>query len=182
MVRVFISHATHDNEEAKRIYEKLSEAGVRAWLDNVDIDPSVDWLKQVDTAVKESSHGLFLLSPAAVKSPAAMKEYKRLISDNKPLYVALIEDVSRRDLPERLQRESYFDLTEDFDKGVTQLIQVMESGGGAVTPPVDPEQRDITITLQANLRDLDTDKFVDLIGRLVDVGIKDIKVINVSAG
>jgi hypothetical protein len=182
MVRVFISHATHDNEEAQRIYEKLTEAGVRAWLDNVDIDPDADWLKQVDAAVKLSSHGLFLLSPASVKSPAAMKEYKRLMSENKPLYVALVEPVARRDLPERLQRVVYFDLTADFDSGVAQLIQVMQSGGGVVAPPVDPEQRDITITLQANLRDLDTDKFVDLIGRLVDVGIKDIKVINVSAG
>ncbi|MBZ0296278.1 MAG: toll/interleukin-1 receptor domain-containing protein, partial [Anaerolineae bacterium] len=68
MVKVFISHATRDNAVANRIYERLTEAGIRCWLDNVEIQPGADWLIQVEQAVKESSHGLFLLSPAAIKT------------------------------------------------------------------------------------------------------------------
>jgi hypothetical protein len=165
---------------AEKIYEKLIESGIRAWLDNVDINPESDWLKQVDTAVKESSHGLFLLSPAALHSPAAIKEFRRLLASGKPLYVALIADVDEDDLPYSLEEIPYFDLTENFDEGLRKLVDTMQSGGGAPST-FQAEPRDITITLQANLRDLDTDKLVDLIARLADMGIRDIKVVNVSA-
>lgn len=178
MARVFISHATHDDSTAAKIYEKLIGSGIRAWLDNVDIDPQTDWLKQVDTAVKESSHGLFLLSPAALRSPSAMKEFRRLLHAGKPLYVALITEVDDNDLPHALEEIPYFDLTQDFDTGLQQLVEAMQSGGGAPTT-FEAEPRDIQITLQANLRDLDTDKLVELIARLADMGIRDIKVVNV---
>ena len=187
MASVFISHATQDNAIANEIYEMLSAAGVRSWLDNVDVNPETDWLIQVEKAVKESSHGLFLLSPAAVKSPSAMDEYHKLLMDDKPLYVALIEPLTGNELPYYLRDVSYCDLTEDFETGVKCLIRLLQSGdtlesNAAQTTTREEESRDITITLQANLRDLDTDKFVSLISRLVDVGIKDIKVINVTAG
>jgi hypothetical protein len=180
MARVFISHATHDNPVANRIYDALTASGIRAWLDNVDIDPQTDWLKQVDSAVKESSHGLFLLSPSSLRSPAAVKEFRRLMAQGKPLYVALIADVDEDDLPHGLDDLPYFDLTDDFDAALTRLVQAMQSGGGAPTP-VESQPRDVTITLQANLRDLDTDKLVELITRLAALGIRDIKVVNVTA-
>jgi hypothetical protein len=180
MARVFISHATQDDSVAEKIYESLLESGIRAWLDNVDIDPQTDWLKQVDTAVKESSHGLFLLSPASLRSPAAIKEFRRLMSEGKPLYVALIADVDEDDLPSALGDIPYFNLTDDFDRGLQRLIDAMQSGGGAPST-FQNEPRDITITLQANLRDLDTDKLVELIARLADMGIRDIKVVNIQS-
>ena len=179
MARVFISHAAHDDPIAAKIYEKLIESGIRAWLDNVDIDPESDWLKQVDAAVKESSHGLFLLSPASVRSPSAIKEFRRLLRAGKPLYVALVAPVDEDDLPHNLDDIPYFDLTKDFEAGLQQLIDALESGGGAPST-FEAEPRDITITLQANLRDLDTDKLVELIARLADMGIRDIKVVNVQ--
>lgn len=186
MVSVFISHATQNDGVANQIYEVLTAAGIRCWLDNVDVNPETDWLIQVESAVKESSHGLFLLSPAAVRSPAAMDEYHKLLLADKPLYVALVEPLTERELPYYLRDVSYCDLTEDFDMGMNCLIRILKNGdtveSEAHSATREEESRDITITLKANLRDLDTDKFVTLITRLVDVGIKDIKVINVTAG
>lgn len=186
MVKVFISHATQDDAAAKRIYEALTAAGIRCWLDNVDIKPETDWLLQVEQAVKESSHGLFVLSPAAVRSPAAMWEYHDMLLQDKPLYVVLVEPLEGiDDLPYYLRDVAYCDLTTDFDEGIACLIAVLAGGGGEIGEAQrlhEAESRDITITLQANLQDLDTDKFVDLVARLVDVGIKDIKVVNVTPG
>ena len=84
MMKLFISHATRDNPVAERICGYLSEAGIRCWLDNFEVDPDADWLKEVAQAVREASHGLFLLSPAAVKSPSSMKEYRNMLALDKP--------------------------------------------------------------------------------------------------
>jgi len=182
-MKLFISHATRDNPVAERICGYLSAAGIRCWLDNFEVDPEADWLKEVAAAVRESSHGLFLLSPAAVRSPSSMKEYRSMLALDKPMYVALVEPVDSDDLPVDLKTAHTFDLVRDFEGGLERLKQAMLENEGAVRlPEPDDDARDITITLQANLTDLDTDKFVDLVARLVDAGITDIKVGNVTPG
>ena len=181
-MRVFVSYATRDNPAAERICEYLSAQGIRCWLDNFEVAPDADWLKEVAAAVRESSHGLFLLSPAAINSPSAMKEYRDMLTLQKPTYVALIEPVQPDDLPYELRMAHTYDLVQDFEAGLEKLKQAMQADEGTVSTASSAEGRDITITLQANLTDLDTEKFIALIGRLVDVGIKDIKVVNVSKG
>ncbi len=182
-MRVFISYATRDVATAERICQNFSAAGIRCWLDNFELAPEADWLKEVATAVRESSHGLFLLSSAAIKSPSAMKEYREMLALDKPTYVALIEPVDPDDLPYDLRTVSAFNLIDNFESGLRHLQQAITENEGTITvSPRAAGEHDITITLQANLTDLDTDKFVDLIARLVDVGIKDIKVVNVTPG
>ena len=181
--RVFVSHATPDNSVAEQVCSYLHKHNIRCWLDNVDIDPEADWLKQVATAVRESSHGLFLLSKTSVRSPAAMREYRDLLRLDKPVYVAMIEPVGLGDLPFDLKTAHTYDLVDNLEGGLESLVNDMQTNAGMVTlAEPDEDRRDITITLQANLTNLDTDKFVDLIGRLVDVGITDIKVIDVTSG
>ena len=182
-MRVFVSYATRDHPTAERICQEFSAAGIRCWLDNFEVMPDADWLKMAATAIRESSHGLFLLSPAAIKSPSAMKEYRDMLALDKPTYVAVIDQVDPEDLPVDLRTARTYDLVEDFEAGLQHLRQAIQENEGTVTPTSQTAGRhDITITLQANLTDLDTDKFVDLIARLVDAGIQDIKVVNVSSG
>jgi hypothetical protein len=182
-MRVFVSYATRDHPAAERICYSLSADNIRCWLDNFEITPESDWLKEAAKAIRESSHGLFLLSPAAVKSPSAMKEYRDMLALGKPVYVALIEAVDPDDLPAELRTVRAYNLAEHFDSELNRLKQALNDNAGAFTlGPQPAKTHDITITLQANLTDLDTDKFIDLIARLVDVGIQDIKVVNVSAG
>lgn len=181
-MKVFVSYATRDSEKAERICQQMGEAGIRCWLDNFEVEPEANWLKEVAAAVRESSHGLFLLSPSAVRSPSSMKEYRDLMALDKPVYVALVEPVDPDDLPVDLQMAHTYDLVEDFESGLEALKEAIMANAGMVRMRQTEDERDITITLQANLTDLDTDKFIDLIARLVDVGIKDIKVVNVSAG
>lgn len=183
MLRVFISYAAHDHKIAERVYQSLESAGIRAWLDDVDIAPSAEWLREVENAVKQSSHGLLLLSEAALRSPSAMGEFHQMVVDNKPIYVAVVGALSEDLLPYHLMTLPRHDLTQDFETSMAALIDTMRANHiSGSRPGVSPDDRDVTITLQANLRDLDTDQFVDLVRRLADVGIKDIKVINVSAG
>src|SRR5690606_7424839 len=120
-MRLFISHATPDNEVAERICQQFSAEGIRCWLDNFEITPESDWLKEAAAAVRESSHGLFLLSPAAVKLPSSMREYHAMRTLSKPVYVALIEPVEPHDLPVEFQTVRTFDLVTDFEAGLAQL-------------------------------------------------------------
>ena len=181
-MRVFVSYATRDHPTAERVCQALSASDIRCWLDNFEVTPEADWLKEAAAAIRDSSHGLFLLSPAAVKSPSAMKEYRDMLAQGKPVYVALIEPVDSDDLPAELRTARFYNLAEHFDSELDRLTQALNDNAGALmVGPRAAETHDITITLQANLTDLDTDKFIDLIARLVDVGIQDIKVVNVTA-
>lgn len=181
-MRVFVSYATRDHPAAERICQNLSAGGIRCWLDNFEVAPESDWLKEAAAAIRESSHGLFLLSPASIKSPSAMKEYRDMLALGKPVYVAQIEPVDPDDLPAELRAARIFDLAKHFDAEIRRLKQALDDNADALTVGPQTAAHDITITLQANLTDLDTDKFVDLIARLVDVGIQDIKVVNVTPG
>lgn len=182
-MRVFVSYATRDHPAAERICQTLSAANIRCWLDNFEVTPEADWLKEAATAIRESSHGLFLLSPSSIKSPSAMKEYRAMLALEKPTYVAQIEPVDPDDLPAELRTARVYNLAEHFEQEIDRLRQALQDNAGATTVGLQTaDTRDITITLQANLTDLDTDKFVDLIARLVDAGIHDIKVVNVTAG
>jgi hypothetical protein len=182
MLRVFISYAALDHKIAEKVYQALEQAGIRAWLDNIEITPAADWLREVEQEVKASSHGLLLLSEAALRSPSAMGEFHQMVIDQKPVYVAVVGDLRDETLPYHLLNLPLHDLTEDFETNMAALIETMKANHiSGSRPGASADDRDVTITLQANLRDLDTDQFVELVRRLADVGIKDIKVINVTA-
>ncbi|MBI5668117.1 MAG: toll/interleukin-1 receptor domain-containing protein [Chloroflexi bacterium] len=183
MTTVFISYAPQDRERAQQVYEALTSAGINAWMFDRFIKPGDDWTDKVKQALDEATYGVFLLSPTSLRSPSAKREYLHFLSQNKPLYVTIIQPVDDDDVPYPLRDLPAIDLTEDFEGGMGRLIEAIRNNlpdFAASDRRVARQKtlpRPVTVTLEVE-EDTDTQKVVDLISRLSEIGIKDIKVVN----
>jgi hypothetical protein len=98
---VFISHASEDNDAAKRLHDALESAGLNAWIDVNDIAPGENWSQAIQSALNACDAGLLALSPASAASEECEAEYRHLLKRTR-LYVALIEPVPPEQFPWRL--------------------------------------------------------------------------------
>ncbi len=123
MTKIFISHATADDAIVDRIAVALNKAHIDTWIDHQHgLKPGDDWSLGIDKAINTCDCGLFVLSPASVKSDYCRAEWNRVLYLDKKLYVALTEHVPKEVRPARLGIIQPSDLTNDFDGGIDELI------------------------------------------------------------
>ncbi|MBZ0288091.1 MAG: toll/interleukin-1 receptor domain-containing protein [Anaerolineae bacterium] len=187
MRKVFISYAQPDSAFAHRISEQLSKASIPNWLYERDLKPGDDWKEQTARALRDSTHGLFLLSSSSLNSPATTFEWQYFLTQNKPLVVGQIQEVHPEEIPWRLSRTQIMDLTHNFSKGMRSLIDIIRSDDTLVTERNTSESARsghprASVTLELDLKELDTEKLVHLITELNDKGIEDIRVVQVGQG
>jgi cold shock CspA family protein len=65
--QIFISYAKEDRLFAERLCNDLQQAGVKPWLDSIDLIPGQDWNKAIRKAISKSSYFLALLSSRSVR-------------------------------------------------------------------------------------------------------------------
>ncbi|PJF33543.1 MAG: hypothetical protein CUN49_18330, partial [Candidatus Thermofonsia Clade 1 bacterium] len=107
-----ISHATEDDAIADKIFDALSAAGLRVWLDHREGIPyGKRWERVIREAIKQSKQGLFLMSRCSLNSDYCNAEWHRIIDLGKKLYVALLEPIPIEDTPLLLGSIQYADLT-----------------------------------------------------------------------
>jgi hypothetical protein len=188
---VFISHAARDNEIARRVYDTLKAAGIKAWLDQLEIRPGVDWKAQLDEALRSASSGLVLLSNAAVKSPEVTMAWRYFLIQNKPLYLASIEPVPYHEIPAHLRAIVPINLARDFDYAMGELIRTITNRDTQTWDIVDTKSRNVqagqidvsspvSLTLELQSNHFSSDELVQLVDRLVKAGIKDIRLIEIG--
>ncbi len=66
MARVFISYASEDLAQVRRLYEDLKKRNVNAWFDDNDLRLG-RWKPQITKAIAQSNYFLFCISEAALK-------------------------------------------------------------------------------------------------------------------
>jgi tetratricopeptide (TPR) repeat protein len=64
--RVFISYASENVAQVRRLYEDLKKRNVKAWFDKEDLKFG-KWKPQITKAIAQSNYFLFCLSEAAIK-------------------------------------------------------------------------------------------------------------------
>jgi hypothetical protein len=61
--QVFISHNRADDDAAEGIASRLSQAGLRVWIDTISIPCGADWASEIEKGVRESDIFVALLGP-----------------------------------------------------------------------------------------------------------------------
>jgi hypothetical protein len=129
--RIFISYAREDEEKVEDLYQKLSDAGFKPWMDKKDILPGEKWKPCIQRAIRRSDFFLACLSANSVsKRGYLQKEIKdaldiwqeKLDSDIYLIPVRL-EDC---EVPESLRDFQWVNL---FEKdGWPQLVRAIQIG------------------------------------------------------
>jgi hypothetical protein len=73
-MKVFLSYALHDKEEARDLAKRLSNEGLDVWFDEWQLQPGDNWSKQVGRALDQADAMVVLVTPEAMKSKGVRGE------------------------------------------------------------------------------------------------------------
>lgn len=131
--QVFLSYASEDLQEVRKLYEALKARNVRVWFDKVNLKPG-KWKPQIKRAITHSSYFVICLSPAALRKtgeePGFQDEelslaFEIALAQDERSFVILpvrLENVGRGD--HRLSMFQQYDLFEDWQGTVDKLVGI----------------------------------------------------------
>ena len=109
---VFISYSAKDRARVIGIVDKLTDAGVSVWIDQVGIEASSMWSREIVSAIKQCKVMLLVISPHSASSENVVKELALGSERKKPIIPIIIEPT---EIPETMeyqlagiQRVQYF--------------------------------------------------------------------------
>jgi formylglycine-generating enzyme required for sulfatase activity len=149
-LKYFFSYTSKDREFVLRLAKELRAVRVNLWMDHLDIRTGQHWDREVEKALKNCKGMIAVLSPDSVASDNVMDEVSYALDEGK-LVVSVI--MHPCDIPLRLRRVHYADLTTDYDAGFSQLLRALGIEESAQppesTPGKKPVVQDSTVPLEA---------------------------------
>ncbi len=132
--QVFISHHTEkDGQFAHRLAGDLQRFGVRVWIAPESIRPGESWVAAIERGLRESTHILVVLTPAAVQSQWVTKETEIAIAQERRGRTQVIPlDVKPCAVPLLLSSYQMIPFRHGYDAGLRQLADIL---GLRAAPP-----------------------------------------------
>lgn len=129
--RVFLSYTVEDRNKVTELYERLSNAGYRPWMDSRDLLPGERWDESIRDAIRRSDFFLVCLSSNSVnKTGFIQKEIKialDLLEQKAPGETWLIP-VRLDDSPAPARLKDYHWLNMFESGGWQRLLQTLDQG------------------------------------------------------
>ncbi|MBD1860074.1 MULTISPECIES: toll/interleukin-1 receptor domain-containing protein [Trichocoleus] len=128
----FISYGRADSKDfAEKLYQQLTERGLKVWFDKRDIPHSVDYQLQIDDGIEKAHNFLFIITPHSVKSSYCRKEIELAVQCHKriiPLLHVKADELKEQTHPiiRKIQRLEFQEGIDDFEKSFANLIKVIQ--------------------------------------------------------
>jgi hypothetical protein len=126
---VFISYAREDFSFAKLLAERLQADGRDAWVDWLNIPPSIDWLAEIRRAIDQANAFVFVITPDSVTSKICREEIRYAVSSSKRIISRLRHEVHAEDVPRPVAELNWLFLreTDDFDSAIAALGAALDT-------------------------------------------------------
>jgi hypothetical protein len=129
--QIFLSYAREDEEKVENLYQKLSDAGFKPWMDKKDILPGEMWKSSVQKAIRHSGFFLVCLSANSIDKRGwiqreirdALDIWQAMLDSDIYLIPVRLEDC---EVPERLRDFQWVKLFEE--DGWTRLVKAIQVG------------------------------------------------------
>jgi hypothetical protein len=118
----FLSYAREDAEFVLRLAKDLRAGGADVWIDQLDIKAGERWDCAVENALAKCPELLVILSPAAVESANVMDEVSFALDKGKTVLPVKHRNC---EIPFRLRRLQYVDLTLNYKAGLGRLLETL---------------------------------------------------------
>ncbi len=153
---IFLSYRSTESDFALQFAADLKNAGVRLWMDRLELKPGDDWQRELTKALDASSAMLVVLSPDYIKSTYCMNELARAEKHHKRLIPVILRPVPDADWPLELQRRQYIDFSGWRDQYVYrqqfyELIKALEQYTPAQLTDIPSAEARYLTSLIANL-------------------------------
>jgi hypothetical protein len=129
--QIFLGYAREDEEKVEQLYQKLSDAGFKPWMDKKDILPGERWESCIPKAIRHSDFFLACLSANSVNKRGylqkeikdALDTWQKMLEDDIYLIPVRLEDCK---VPESLRKFHWVELFEE--DGWTRLVEAIQVG------------------------------------------------------
>jgi TPR repeat protein len=118
----FFSYSREDSAFALRLAADLKAGGANVWLDQIDIEPGLEWDSAIEEAVAKAPQMLLILSRTSVKSRNVRNEISYALEEKKTIIPVLYEDCV---VPLQLHRIQHIDFRNDYESGLKVLLKAL---------------------------------------------------------
>ncbi len=138
--KYFFSYTSKDREFVIRLAKELRAFGANLWMDQLDIRAGQHWDREVEKALKRCKGMIAVLSPDSVACDNVMDEVSYALDEGKLVVPVIMRPC---DIPLRLRRVHYADLTTDYDAGFSQLLRALGIEESAQPPESTPGKKPV---------------------------------------
>jgi len=129
MPSIFLSHSWNDKFFARKLAEKLQEAGVEVWIDEAELKVGDSLIHKISDAIEHADYVAAILSHSSVSSNWVQKELalamtKEIAGKRVTVLPVLIE---KCELPDFLKDKVYVDFTdpENFEGPFSKMLRAV---------------------------------------------------------
>jgi hypothetical protein len=126
---IFISYSRKDKEFVSQLFEALTQANKKIWVDWNDIPPAEDWRQEIYRGIEAANNFVFIISPHSTSSVVCGEELNHAIKHGKRLVPIVRQDVGYDNVHPELGRINwiFFREDDDFDGAFIKLISSVET-------------------------------------------------------
>lgn len=125
--KIFFSYSRVDASDfTKKLAAELGQHGYDIWIDLEDIRAGREWDVEIENALKDCDCLLFFESKHSVVSKNVLDEVYYALEQGKKVIPIIIKDSKT---PYRLQRLQHIDFSQDYKKGLNQLLMELNTTG-----------------------------------------------------
>ena len=133
---VFLAHASEDKKRVRELYKKLTEGGLKPWLDEEDLMPGVHFENKIKEAIKKSRFFLGCISENSVSKNGfvqkelrlALNELEQKAPDTIYFIPVLLDDVDLPDITVGTISLRDYHASKIFSKdGLLKLIRYLQA-------------------------------------------------------
>lgn len=119
---LFISYKSEDRPWVEGIVRELVQRGIVVWWDQMNLTLGSNWRDMIQTGVQESKACLLFVSAKSLASDEVKIEYRAFLSQKKPIYSVMLENVPLPIELAGLQARPYAQIAQVIDI-VSQLVR-----------------------------------------------------------
>ena len=127
--RVFLVHASEDKPFARRLAKAIQKAGASVWFDEWEILVGDSIVTRINEGLKECDYLVIILSKRSVESSWVERELSaglmRELLERSIVVLPVLKEACS--MPALIMDRYYADCSQDFEKGVTDLINSIKA-------------------------------------------------------
>lgn len=128
---IFLSYRSIEADFALQLAKDLKNAGVKIWMDRLDINPSQNWGDAIRVALNTCAGLVAVLSPDYFRSKYCPNELTRVYSLGKPIYPILLRHIDKQEMPIELELTQHIDFvrwqdSQEYSEKFEELIAAIK--------------------------------------------------------
>jgi WD40 repeat protein len=129
IAEVFISYSRKDKEFVQKLVAALVAEEREVWLDERNIEPTAEWLKEIFDNIEAADNFIFVISPDSVVSTYARREIDHAALNNKRIVPIFYRAVPDHEVPEAVAKFQRIDFsgTDGFYSNFATLIAALNT-------------------------------------------------------